>query len=763
MDAIHRTKQVEEGRRNIILQNRCGNRLTALFHEDAVELELVYKPNAFRRKDFRARNFSTRDNLTTLFRSVRLPEVRADFAVEFVYDPFLTTVRTESPARAKNSISLLNVADENVFAVAAHCPLVLTFEPHEEFVAEDGLLFEEFADRGEDIVSFVAFEGFERNRYRVLDDGRHVLQIMRDEVVLIGGEENLAQVDRVLDKLWGLTPEQLSEHTERCIAPVLARAHISVRDTDLQRVLDLNRRVVWSGLDAGGACFGALNRIYHLIWFRDGAMTAAQMALAGNPEVVRTWAPFAVDNPSRWVEHDGRRVPEYLQMVGTPWTKSEDDGLYYAVLSLFALHRATGDDLALTPERMQMLTDAVDHHVATRWDADLGLFGSDTRGETTLAGSDFFGYDSVNGAIRIDPFTEKGGKELARSYSVYHNVNAYNVFRMMEVLLAEAPQADAGAAGRYGALADQLEEVLRTRFVDPADGCYFSDYVVYTDGSTEWLRFEDADYWEYTWAVSAGPFHPGLATALHSAQAVRRKWPEVRPYGYCPWNTLAGQLHDFGMPTAEFRAMLDDELREALMVTRRYPMPGALTEYHGNPEGWRALPFSAATLLNAVGSLMLRGLPAGVAVRASTLVDGVTDYVFRAARITVLAEGEGEGVAGATVNGVPLAGTLQLPEAMLRTGRNEVHVMRGAYDGGPRLHSSSARLFAVESGGGRTSYRMASPTRADLVFERLGDHKVEATDAAGQPIQLTRQGIEGTGLTVVVARAQGDFTVTVGL
>ncbi len=761
MDAIHRTHQVEEGRRNIILQNRCGLRLTALFHDDEVELELVYKPNAMRRKEFRARNFSTRDNLTTLFRSVRMPEIKADFAQEFVYDPFLTTVRTESPARAKNAISLLNVADENVFAISAHCPLLLTFEPHEEFVAEDGLLYEEFTDRGEDIVAFVAFDGFERNRYRVLDDGRHVLQIMRDEVILIGGEENMAQVDRALDKLWGMSVEELSEHTERCIAPVLGRAHITVQDADLQRVLDLNRRVVWSGLDAGGACFGALNRIYHLIWFRDGSMTAAQMALAGNPEVVRTWAPFAVDNPSRWVEHDGRQVPEYLQMVGTPWTKSEDDGLYYAVLSLFSLYRATGDDLALTPERLRMLTDAVDYHVATRLDAELGVFGSDTRGETTLAGSDFFGYDSVNGLTRIDPYTEKDGKEIARSYSLYHNVNAYNVFRMMEVLLAEAPQGDSGAAARYGALADRIEEVLRKRFVDPADGCYFSDYVVYTDGSNEWLRFEDADYWEYTWAVSAGPFHPGLATALRSSQAVRRKWPEVRPYGYCPWNVLAGQLRDFGMATAEFRAMLDDELREALMVTKKYPMPSALTEYHGNPEGWRALPFSAATLLNAVGSLMLRGLPAGVAVRASTLADAMTDYVFRAARISVSAEGEGDGVAGVTVNGIPLVGTLQLPEEMLRTGRNEVRVTRGAYEGGPRLHSSNARLFAVEAEGGRTTYRMASPMRADLMFERLGDDKLSAADAAGKPIQLTRQGIERTDLTVVVIRANGDFTVAV--
>ena len=318
-----REPQVEEANSSVVLQNRCGNRLTLLFYEDHTGLEFVYKPNAFRRKEFRARNFSNRDNFTTLFKDARLPHIAVSHVKEFDYDPFVTNLETETPARAKNGITVVNFADENVFALTARCPLLLSFTPHGEFIAEDGLLYEKFSDRGEELVSFVAFGGFEENRYRVLDGGEHVLQIMDDEVILVGGEENVYQMRRVLARLHGLSKSDVIEETEARIAPVLGRANVKIKDPELQRVIDLNRRVAYSGVDEGGASFGALNRIYHLIWNRDGAMTASMLAYAGNPELVKVWAPFILRNPSRTRDRDGGRAVEYLQMLGSRWTKHE--------------------------------------------------------------------------------------------------------------------------------------------------------------------------------------------------------------------------------------------------------------------------------------------------------------------------------------------------------------------------------------------------------------------------------------------------------
>ncbi|MFP4070332.1 MAG: hypothetical protein ACLFVC_09165 [Opitutales bacterium] len=42
-------------------------------------------------------------------------------------------------------------------------------------------------------------------------------------------------------------------------------------------------------------------------------------------------------------------------MVGTRWSKSEDDGLFYAVWSLFTYTRCTGDDRLLRQGTLELL------------------------------------------------------------------------------------------------------------------------------------------------------------------------------------------------------------------------------------------------------------------------------------------------------------------------------------------------------------------------------------------------------------------------
>jgi len=78
-----------------------------------------------------------------------------------------------------------------------------------------------------------------------------------------------------------------------------------------------------------------------------GPQVADRRAQAGNPAFIRTWAPFLLGNPARILGDDGQRHPEFGQLVGTRWSKSEDDGLFYAAWSAFAHWQATGDDVLL--------------------------------------------------------------------------------------------------------------------------------------------------------------------------------------------------------------------------------------------------------------------------------------------------------------------------------------------------------------------------------------------------------------------------------
>lgn len=762
MKGYYRDPQVEEGLRNIILQNRCGNRLTLLMHEGRTDVELVYKPSAFRRREFRARNYSNRDNFTALFNSVTLPDIGAGLVKTFDYDPFVTRVSTLSDALARNLITVVNIADENCFAIAARQPLLIAIRPHERFEVRDGLLTESFTDRGEQIVSLVAFRSFEQSRYRITDDGQHVIQLLDNDVMLIGGEENAYQVSRVLGKLRELSLDELIAQTEQAVAPVLSQGRAIVSDDEVQRVLDLNRRLVYSQFDEGGASFGALQRIYHLIWVRDGSMTASLYAAAGCPRLAQIWAPFVLRNPSvERRERDGRLVREYLQLVGTRWSKGEDDGLFYVLLSLYHHYQSTGDDTLLSAADLRPLFDAIDHAVTTRLDKQRGIFGSDTRGESTLKSSPYYGYDVVNGEMdrhRVGT-TTSSGREIAHSYSLYHNVNMYNVLRMACILLPAASGEYGDTAARYAAVAAQLVQDIDQQFVKE-DGTFRADLLIMDDGSERWVDFAEADYWEYAWATSLGPFFPNPAVALKSARMVVQKWPGIRSYGYCPWNTLSRTLKDHGMGTADFRAMHVDQISEALKVTKKYPMPGALTEYYKHEESWRGLPFSAATFNLAVVSLLLQPLPMGIAVRASTLTDRVDNFAWRTARLDVSTTGTGDAVRSVTVNGQPLLGTLQIPEHRLRTGRNSIVVERGEPTGGPRLWSSTAALLDARVTDAGVELLLSSPVESDLTFENHTAGKVSIT-IAGRAVEVPPRPLPDTRLTLLRVPA-GELRVVIG-
>ena len=759
MKHYYRNPMVEEGVSNIILQNRCGNRLTLLLKDGWTDLEFIYKPNAFRRRDFRARNFSNRDNFTTLFSAFTFPEINVDAVTAYRYDPFITSIDTQSASRAQNTLTLLNLPQENCFAIAARCPLLILIQPHKAFVIRDSLLSEQFVDRGEEVVSFVHFAGFEENRFRTLDDGRVVLQVMNDELILVGAEENEYQVNRIIKQYGHDDLVTLKGKIEQQLAPVLNTSVLTVNDADIQQAITLNKRIIYSGLDEGGACFGALNRMYHLIWVRDGAMTTSMMACAGLPELLRIWTPFLLQNPTRRRTHDGHQVDEFLQLVGTQWTKEEDDGIYYALLSLYTLYVTTGDQGLLHPSLLHPLLAALDYHIETRFKTQVNLFLSNTCGETTLVSSPFFGYDSVNGRMTSELSSgQYQGREIWLAGTLYHNVNLYNALRMSEILLTAGGLED--RVESYHELANTLQQSIQQQFIDP-DGHFYAALLYFQDGTQVWAPFVEGDHWEYAWAVSMGPFFPDYAAALRSAQMVRLQWPEIRPYGYCPWNTVSRMLKEFGLSSKEYKAMLADEVNEAFAHTIKYPMRGALTEYWNEPEGWRALPFSAGSFMFTLTAQLLQSLPQGIAVRAADLVEHIDNFHYQMYRIDVTAVGEGDTVLNWTLNDQEVEATLQIPEQLLRMGRNTIEIVRNGVYNGFRFYSSNARLFSAEVLDGVFMYQCMNAIPSEVFFENYqACPNLQISDSNGNEIEVVVEALAGTNLTRVTIPCRGAFIIT---
>ncbi len=766
MSDYFRTPQVEPGIHNIVLQNRCGNRLTIIMNDQNTDLEFIYKPNAFRRKDLWARNFSDRDNFTSLFDKVSFPFVRASYMKEYGYDPFLTVLKMQAPSQARNNLSFLNIADENAFIVTASSPLLISIRPKVKFEISNGLLTESFIERGENIVSYVKFPGFSENRFRMLKDGTIVLQVMENDVVIFGGEENLHQVDRVIKRFSGMTFDAINNENEQVMSSVLDRSTFVYDNADFQRVLDLNKRIVYSAFDEGGAVNGALARIYDLIWNRDGSMSSSLMAMAGMPDLIKLWAPFILHNPN-WILTDpvtGKHTPEYLQILGTRWTKSEDDGIYYALLSVYTHFMTTGSDELIQTDDFARLLEAIDRFLSKTWEPDKKMIGSDTRGETSLRSSPFYGYDAVNGIMYTDlRESDVEHTTLSRSYSLYNQVNTYNLLRMAMILMEQDAGYDGVKYAGYAKIAGDIEKTVKTTFRDDK-GYLYAGLEKMSDGSEHWRRFErGADYWEYAWAVSLGPFFPALDIQIESARMTEKTWPSIRSYGYCPWNTLAGFLYEYGMSSGDYEDMLSQEVKEALMLTNKYTMPGAVTEYQGNVEGWRALPFQIGALYYSMGYQLIHALPEGLSVRASQKVSSLNNFRYRNSTFNATADGKGDDVSSFTLNGEKFTGTLQIPEDRMQTGTNGIFVERTEKSNNLRLRSSDTRLMGYVESERNYTYEVHSTWKSHLVFDNLdkaSSVKVINT-GSGEETAFEKTALPVKGEYMVVFDGTGDFRVEV--
>ena len=762
MDKAFRQPAVEEGDHNIILQNRSGNRLTVMTFDDRTQLEFTYKPNAYRRKDHWARNFSNRDNQTVLFPAFTLPDIYTK-DVTFEYDPFVTRIKVASPSGAKNTITLVNIADENCFAITARSPLLLAFKPHTKFDQKDGMLTERFTERGEEIVSFIKFPGFDANRFRVLSNGTYILQLLENDVVYIGGEENAHQVTRAIKKLEPFSLPNLIARNEEMLAPLLGFSNISVNNGKFQHVLDFNKRMFYSMLDEGGASFGALTRIYYLLWVRDCSMSTSLMARGGSTYGIEKLAPFLLNNPSKTHRDDGTTVTEYTQIIGSRWSKSEDDGLFYALLALYTYFQTTGKDDLLYDGSFNIVLESIDRFMEKTWDTERKMIGSDTRGETTLRSSPYFGYDVVNGEMyHKEVFMDGKDINLTRSYSLYNQINTYNVLLMANVLLAQNPVLDNGRSTKYARYAEALKETLNTKFVTK-NGTLYSGYDQFSDGSEQWTPFgKESDYWEHAWAASLAPYYPVPELQLASAKEVFDNWGKYKDIGWCPWNTLSRTLYEYGMSSTDYEKMLTQQVDEAMTLTKRYPMVGAVTEYQNQTRGWRALPFQIGALYYSMGGQLIQSMPMGIGVRASNFVDSISDFQFRLSRIDAAATGSGDVVQSYRINGEELPHTLQIPATHLRPGRNQLEVVRASASNAFRLYSSTAELIEYAKEGNRVVYLFDNPVESQLIFENYEKAKsisIKSTEGNNIPYSISDIG----GKKLLTSPTKGSYKVTVEL
>jgi hypothetical protein len=190
-------------------------------------------------------------------------------------------------------------------------------------------------------------------------------------------------------------------------------------------------------------------------------------------------------------------------------------------------------------------------------------------------------------------------------------------------------------------------------------------------------------------------------------------------------------------------------------------MPGAVTEYQNEIEGWRGLPFQIGALYYSMGYHILHSLPMGISVRASNKVDTVTNFNYRISQFDAIASAKGDDVGSYKLNGEELFGTLQIPESRIRPGKNKIEILRSNDYKEARLRSSDCRLLNFSEGEGVISYHLLSNFKTHLVFDNTDKIKeIALTDSYGTTVKFERITLSGNK-EMIVFEGDGEFILKI--
>ena len=207
-----------------------------------------------------------------------------------------------------------------------------------------------------------------------------------------------------------------------------------------------------------------------------------------------------------------------------------------------------------------------------------------------------------------------------------------------------------------------------------------------------------------------------------------------------------------------------DRIGAQAMKSGRYlPMAGTIPEKFDAPEGnlyhdIRPQAFAQSSWLAACANLGVRRLPFGLAVRPTRVLALLRDYQWRG-RTVSFSFPKVDGRPVLVINGRPVPHTLQVPEAALADGANEVTLLGGGRH--PCLLRSTVRLESVAVKGGDVTYALTAFGPAELVFAEEPRGAV-ARDGSGRELPLAHSAADGLHFVRFEARGEATFRCRAG-
>ena len=697
------------------------------------------------------RNFSNRDDNTSIFDKIGFPELKFKDFVRCDYDAFYSKVYFKN-----NTLHLLMPANKSA--------VVLWFDKPEKVEIktdkQDKLLKYTSAsletshpDRGKTF-SFVAQTAPNKGAFvhqKVYDPSRSFysrIALEAGQTLVLAGDDASENIAALAQELSLQSSENLIKENEKLITKDVSYGNIKVRNNaELQKIIDLNKRILYSMQDESGAMRAALRYIYYLIWHRDGGMVHSYNAYTGWVDPLKKWCEFILANPT--VNEKGERF--FGQLV-SPITKLEEDGPFYGIWSVFTYWSQSGDDAFLTPQNLKVLEDNIKWLENNYYDPKKGMFFRYHYCESPYYKSSGNGWDDAVGRQTNPEAYRWKGDTILRAYDTYINSINYANYVMMSMM------EKGEKAAEYAQKAEKLSEKLNPYFTDNGTFPSYGELVTTQDKYVQ-AEGPGADEADYLWGFGLPLFYP------HYTHINKIKDRLITKLLHDPKDQfLSGIFSNVASLDPEIHGtekivkMIQYVIPQITTSGECLPMPYTIPEivdvkdcniYHDV----RPQPFSISAYFGAIGNLGVHKLPLGLATRGTDFLDAIENYQYKNSLIDFKFSGTGSYVKSIEINGKTVKNSLQIPESMLVNGKNVVKVIsQSTKPAQTYLVSSSLKLNKIEG----NKLLCTSLGHNVLTFKNLKKEIIiKDKNGAKMPISLSTDG----NISYVTFSGKGEVTI----
>lgn len=733
--------------RNILMHNRMGIRIE--MDIDLCNLVLWISPKAGKSLSYKDRNFSCRDDYTSVFDSIHFLDLSPEKFLKCEYAPFHSILHYKD-----KKIHILSLYDSPAVILKFEGSCMVNFKSDKaDFVCsrEKNRFIVSHPDRGYIFHYASVLTGASAFTHQlVTDEGRSTYaraNMLSNDCIVIGAGLDDENISALMNGVADIDFDTLCKRNAAKVEDASKYGNVLLNGNDkLEKLLKLNKEILISAQDASGATQAALKRIYYLIWNRDGGMIWSLSSYAGLTWPLKNWTAFLLANPLE-IDENGWKGKTFAQMVNGKISKWQEDGTFYAVWSAFTHWTQTWDNTFCLPQNIAPLEDSVTWMEEYCFDPAVGLFGRYYYCETPLEGSRDNGWDSAVGKPGVSSSTPYKKKDIVRSYDIYINAYMHSAYVMLTAMETEYnPKASKANLEKAAKLAEKMEPLF--------DKGSLPSYGYLKTKEDEIIKAPPygMDECDYEWAMALAMF---LRNPL-----------EMKKYRHLVYkNITSGRRGGFVASKASVLSGMDTEfvdekhIIDAILYIAKQSytpgdylvMPNTIIEIIGAKDGdifhdVRPQMFSISAVLAAVSNLGVKKLPFGLAVRGTGFLKKIEHYEYNGGTIHFSYSGKGK-IEKVLIDGKGVENSWQLPIKKLSKESTVDIIMSANANIKNTLIYSTVKLDDIDNG----IFMITAYGQNQLLYKNLDSAPVIMHNGIHTKFSLTTEGeysmieFEGTG------------------